>query len=114
MSRSRPTALITRPLDDCLIAVAVEHTPRHARRQRGKGIHVDRDGYARCWDPVRRRQVLAHRRVAAWAFGGLDDDAVVHHECGVRRCLNPSHLRVMARGEHAALHASLRREARAA
>lgn len=31
----------------------------------------------------------------------------VHHECGVRRCVNPEHLVPLTRAEHAAVHAEV-------
>jgi hypothetical protein len=38
----------------------------------------------------------------------------VHHACGERSCINPQHMALVSKRQHATIHASLRAEKRAA
>jgi hypothetical protein len=57
----------------------------------------------------RHGDTLAHRLVYMECFGAASLDGLdVHHECGVRLCVNPEHLRPVTRGEHVRIHKALR------
>lgn len=47
----------------------------------------------------------AHRQYYERRHGALAPGVSLHHECQVRRCVNPDHLRPMSRSEHVAAHA---------
>jgi hypothetical protein len=47
------------------------------------------------------RTFQAHRV----AYGPIPDGFHVHHTCGERLCVNPSHMRVLTQREHNRLHA---------
>ena len=47
---------------------------------------------------------LAHRYFYKLLVGPIPDGHVVHHKCGVRRCVNVDHLEAMTNAAHAALH----------
>lgn len=100
------------PYGECLIAVGVLRDPRHERRQEGKGIYVDSDGYARVWHEG--RQWLAHRLIWTLVHGPIADGLEIHHACRRRSCTNEAHMVPMTHAEHMAEDARLRREARAA
>ena len=106
--------ITVQPLGECYVPVSVSRSPSQEKRFAGQPPHVDKDGYLRCWDPARRRQVLLHRRVYEWANGPLADGLELHHSCETRACCNPSHLRPMTHREHMSWHAQQRRAARAA
>lgn len=36
--------------------------------------------------------------------GPVEQGMVVHHECRVKTCVNPSHLRVLTKADHSRLH----------
>jgi hypothetical protein len=47
----------------------------------------------------------AHRIVFERMAGPIPEGHELHHECGNRRCVNPTHLRPVTRAQHNALHA---------
>jgi hypothetical protein len=47
---------------------------------------------------------LAHRYSYGLAFGALEPDTVLHHECRNPGCVNPLHLRPMTQSEHMHIH----------
>ena len=51
----------------------------------------------------------AHRWVWEVMRGSIPHGHVLHHECQVRSCVNPTHLVPMTTGEHSAHHRELRR-----
>ena len=51
----------------------------------------------------------AHRAVYEIMVGPIPEGLVLHHECEVKRCVNPAHLTPMTNGDHLAHHAALRR-----
>lgn len=69
---------------------------------------INPDGYGRV--TFRRRQVgykqmlRAHRFVYERLVGGVRDDMVLHHKCGVRACVNPDHLEPLTRAAHGSEH----------
>lgn len=48
--------------------------------------------------------VNAHIAAYELLVGPLPDGYVLHHLCGVKRCVNPAHLECILRGEHPARH----------
>ena len=46
----------------------------------------------------------AHRVSYERANGPIPDDLIVHHRCGQKDCVNPSHLKALTHREHALLH----------
>lgn len=66
---------------------------------------VDKDGYGVVVRDGRKQR--AHRLAYIDAGGVIPDGHVVHHECEVRECVNPAHLRAMPRGDHQRLHGSM-------
>jgi hypothetical protein len=44
--------------------------------------------------------LLAHRISFEHHIGEIPEGYIVHHECEVRRCVNPNHLVAIPRGEH--------------
>jgi hypothetical protein len=58
-----------------------------------------------CYVPVPGRSYVAGHRVVYQALRGpVPVGYDVHHECGVRRCLNVKHLEVLSEAEHHARH----------
>lgn len=55
-------------------------------------------GYGQCWDGITVR--LAHR--CAWELtnGRIPDELTIDHECRVRTCCNPAHLRLLSNEEN--------------
>jgi hypothetical protein len=73
--------------------------------QRSEGCWIWRgterpDGYG--WLALRRRErgQLPHRVAFALAHGALPSGKHVHHICGVRLCVRPDHLMLVAPAEH--------------
>lgn len=62
---------------------------------------------------LRGGRIRAHRFSVVAAGIELDLDDEVHHECGVRLCVNPRHLTPMSREAHQSLHLELRRRKKA-
>jgi hypothetical protein len=50
------------------------------------------------------RRTYAHRAVFEAARGPIPEGMHVHHECGVRLCVNVEHLRLVTAAEHTKLH----------
>jgi hypothetical protein len=95
------------PFGDCLIAVGVLRDPSHERRQAGKGVYVDADGYPKVWH--QGRQWLAHRLVWTLVHGPIDDGLEIHHRCRRRSCMNEGHMVALSHRAHMAEDARLRR-----
>lgn len=55
-------------------------------------------GYGNAWDG--QRVVGAHRFSYEKEVGSIPDGYDLHHICGMRSCVNPDHLRPLARREH--------------
>src|SRR5688500_8691243 len=83
---------------------------------------LDRDG---CWivdgdsfDPYYRticgdtKAIFLHRLSYLVFNGSIPTEQIVHHTCEVKRCIQPKHLKLKSRGDHAETHADLRRERR--
>lgn len=52
-------------------------------------------GYGQVWCPDRKRQIGAHVRAWEKAHGErVPEGMVITHTCGVKRCVNPAHLRL--------------------
>lgn len=47
---------------------------------------------------------LAHRVLYELLIGPIPEGLHLHHECGARSCVNPWHLRLVTRSEHARMH----------
>lgn len=56
------------------------------------------NGYGRY--TVEGRSVYAHRFAYELWVGPIPDEHELHHICGTRSCVNPSHLIPVTRGEH--------------
>jgi hypothetical protein len=54
-------------------------------------------------------QEYAHRVAYRDAYGPIPPGWHVHHECGVRACVNPGHLRALSMAEHMRLHRAAER-----
>ncbi len=65
--------------------------------------YIDKNGYGSIMLSDRRK-IVAHRWVWILTFGHLSEDLVLHHECGVKACMNVDHLRPMTGAAHTALH----------
>jgi hypothetical protein len=61
---------------------------------------LDAKGYGLIWIPEDRAPRRAHRISYLMTVGPIPEGYVVHHECGVRRCVRPSHLEAMEPSEH--------------
>ena len=55
-------------------------------------------GYGKLWDGS--SLVLAHRYSYEQIYGPLDYRTDLHHLCETKRCINPEHLKPMAKKEH--------------
>lgn len=65
-------------------------------------VAPDRDGYTRVRHGGKR---FGSHRLAYEAFvGAIPEGFEVHHECGVRCCVNPAHLQALSRDEHMQTH----------
>jgi len=66
------------------------------------------NGYGRIgadYNGVRSIPLLVHRVSYELAYGTIPDGHIVHHECGVRSCVNPDHLTLVSSvKEHGLLH----------
>ena len=49
---------------------------------------------------VNTRLIAAHRWAYEMFIGEIPEDMEVHHECGVRNCVNPNHLRAVSGAEN--------------
>jgi hypothetical protein len=47
---------------------------------------------------------LAHRQAWTDAFGPIPSGMQIHHECGVKLCVNVNHMQLLTTREHARLH----------
>lgn len=63
---------------------------------------INRSGYAEV--TVLYRKTILHRLVYESRIGPIPEGADLHHRCGRRSCINPSHVEPIAHGGHAALH----------
>lgn len=67
--------------------------------------------------PVRvvgRRDVYVHREVYERNVGPIREGHHVHHECGRKDCVEPSHLRAIPHAEHTSTHFRCRKHPEAA
>ena len=62
----------------------------------GETTIVDRDGI----NKTKRLYLRVHRVVYDVMKGGIPEDAVIHHTCGVRHCINPDHLDAITQSEN--------------
>jgi len=65
-------------------------------------LSVGSHGYGQGWDGT--TVVLAHRLTWLAHFGIIPDDMTIDHLCRVRRCCNPSHLRLLTNEENGRLN----------
>lgn len=61
---------------------------------------TERNGYGAF--KLDKRKTSAHRAAYRLFVGEIDDHAVVHHKCGDRACVNPSHLQMCSQAENMA------------
>jgi hypothetical protein len=66
---------------------------------------ANEDGYPKVqWSVNTQKYLLTvHRAVWMYLNGPIPDDMVVDHTCFERRCVNPSHLRLLTRSENASI-----------
>jgi hypothetical protein len=57
----------------------------------------------------RKTTIRAHRFAYELMLGAIPDGFEIHHECGNRSCVNPSHLIAVTAQEHARLSKEARR-----
>lgn len=69
---------------------------------------VNGDGYGSA-HIGRHRYARAHRHVWTECFGEIPPGVVLHHECGVKLCVNPEHLRATTAAEHMGEHVNIHR-----
>lgn len=53
---------------------------------------LNRNGYARGWDPETKREPVLHRAIYERLIGAIGDSLVLDHRCRVRRCIRPDHM----------------------
>lgn len=53
---------------------------------------LDKSGYARCWDPAKKKKVMVHRAAYELVRGGIPIGFEADHLCRERSCFNPNHL----------------------
>jgi hypothetical protein len=53
---------------------------------------------------VNRKREYAHRWIWRQHRGKIPIGLEVHHQCGNRGCVNPDHLELLTKGQHASLH----------
>lgn len=58
------------------------------------------NGYAKVYDPVKKKSVKAHRHVFETAFGEIPEGLVIMHLCDNRSCTNLHHLKVATQSEN--------------
>lgn len=58
-----------------------------------------------------KRKARAHQWVMDFSGQNVNPGADVHHVCKNRTCVNPDHLELLSRSEHARLHNEERRKA---
>jgi hypothetical protein len=66
---------------------------------------ISKEGYGRGGRDV--GEAFAHRAAYRREHGPIPDRHVVHHKCHNRACVNPDHLELMEKEEHARLHRGL-------
>ena|SRR5215831_17754095 len=67
---------------------------------------VDGKGYGLVYDG--ERVTRAHRLSYVFHVDDLPRGVQVHHLCGMKRCINPDHLRAVTDAEHRELHPRFR------
>jgi hypothetical protein len=92
---------------------------RSIERSIGQRIKVTSDG---CWlyngkadsygttMTTHSRRLTVHRWVYETLMGEIPEGHVLHHTCQNPGCCNPEHLMPLTQGEHASIHAELRRK----
>lgn len=63
--------------------------------------YLNKNGYGFFWTGTRKTS--AHRAAYERVHGPLSAEMHVHHECGIRCCVNPAHLRAVPVAENLAL-----------
>jgi len=53
----------------------------------------DQDGYGQFHY---QKTVRAHRFIYEYIYGPIPDGMTVHHNCGIRECVNPDHLELLS------------------
>lgn len=61
-------------------------------------MSVGSPGYGNAWDGT--KVITAHRYAYTWVVGPIPGGLVLDHLCGVRRCVNPTHLEPVTQGEN--------------
>ena len=64
------------------------------------GIEPDGYGIYR----VRGKSMRAHRAVWSVLRRPIMDETILHHTCGVRKCVNVDHMELLTRSAHTLLH----------
>lgn len=67
-------------------------------------------GWARKTD--NRRATFAHVAAYMDALGPIPEGMAVHHLCGVKKCVNPTHLTLLTHAEHRRTHKNAKRPSR--
>lgn len=70
--------------------------------------YVRQQGYAQI--RLDGRNVYGHRLAYELAHGKIPKGMCVHHVCEHKRCLNPAHLALVPRHDHAKIHGLGRHE----
>ena len=69
---------------------------------------VSSTGYGYVGNKRRGTRRYAHRAVYEMTYGFIPAGHIVHHECGVKLCVEPTHLKTMTISQHRQEHAAVR------
>lgn len=65
-----------------------------------RGLYANGYGYVQ----IKRKKWLVHRLLYTIVNGDVEKGKELHHECGVKACVNPLHLVCLTSSEHKARH----------
>jgi hypothetical protein len=72
------------------------------------------NGYGEIWDPVARKNRMAHRRVYELLVGPIAAGLQIDHLCRNKACVNPAHMEQVTSRENTVRHYRWVREQKAA
>jgi hypothetical protein len=66
--------------------------------------YIGKTGYGRIYSGELDNSTQAHRTYYIREYGQIPDGFQLHHLCGIRACVNPTHIEALDRREHGTRH----------